>query len=180
MKNPIITPRLIFMTLAIFAAAMTRLLPHPWNFTAVGGMALFAGACIPNRWLSLIIPMSIMFLTDLVLGFHNTMIPVYFSFALITMLGWWMSKRQGVVTFVGTSLLAGILFFFITNAAMWVVGFWEATPLYSRNISGLYMAIAEGIPFYSWNFLISQFVYGGILFGILYGVKVWKPSLVKA
>jgi hypothetical protein len=180
MKNSLITPRLILMTLAIFAAAMTRVIPHPWNFTAVGAMALFAGACIPNRWLSMIIPMSMMLVTDLILGFHNTMWAVYISFALITMLGWWMSKRQSTGAFISMSLIASVLFFFITNAAMWVVGFWETTPLYSRNISGLFLAIAEGIPFYSWNFLISQFVYGGVLFGIFYAVKAWKPSLLKA
>jgi hypothetical protein len=181
MKNSIFTPRLIFMTLAIVAAALTRFLPHPPNFTAIGGIALFAGACIPNRWLSLVLPMGVMIATDAVIGFHNTAWAVYLSFALITMLGWLMRERQSVGGFLGTSLVASVLFFFITNAAMWIVGFWTSEPLiYSKNISGLYEAIAAGIPFYSYNFLISQFVYGGILFGAFYAAKVWKPSLVKA
>ncbi len=181
MKNSIITPRIIFLTLAIVAAALTRFLPHPPNFTAIGGIALFAGACIPNRLLSLLIPLSLMIVTDAVIGFHNTAWAVYLSFGLITMLGWWLSKRNSVGGFIGTSLIASLLFFFITNAAMWVVGFWTSEPLmYSKGIDGLFTAIAAGIPFYSYNFLISQFVYGGILFGAFYAAKAWKPSLVKA
>lgn len=181
MKNSIFTPRLLFVTIAIVAAAITRFLPHPPNFTAIGGMALFAGALIPNRWLSLLIPMSVMVLTDVVIGFHNTAWAVYLSLGLITMLGWLMRNRQSVLGFAGTSLAASVLFFFITNAAMWLVGFWTSEPLmYSKDIGGLVSAIEMGIPFYSYNFLVSQFVYGGILFGVFYAVKAWKPTLVKA
>jgi hypothetical protein len=181
MKNAFFTPRLAFVTVALIAAALTRFLPHPPNFTAIGGMALFAGACIPNRWLSLILPMLVMVVTDSIIGFHNTVWAVYLAFALITMLGWTMRERQNVVGFVGTSLAASVLFFLLTNAAMWMVGFWTSEPLlYPKSINGLWMAIDAGIPFYSYNFLISQFVYGGVLFGAFYAVKVWKPSLVKA
>ncbi|HET6992968.1 MAG TPA: DUF6580 family putative transport protein, partial [Bacteroidia bacterium] len=166
MKNSIFTPRLLFIAVAALAAALTRFIPHPWNFTAIGGMALFAGTFTPKRWLSLLIPMSVMVLTDAVFGFHNTAWAVYFSFGLITMLGWTMRKRQTVLGFAGTSFAASVLFFFITNAAMWLVGFWTNEPLlYPKSINGLWMAIDAGIPFYSYNFLISQFVYGGILFG---------------
>lgn len=179
MKN-IITPRFIFITLAVLAAALTRFLPHPPNFTAIGGIALFAGAFIPNRILSLLVPVSVMVLTDMIIGFHNTVWAVYISIALITMLGWLMQERKTIGGFVGTSFIASLLFFFITNAAMWAVGFWTTEPLmYPTNFGGLVDAIALGIPFYSYNFLISQFVYGGILFGLFYTVKVWKPALLK-
>jgi hypothetical protein len=181
MKNSFFTPRLAFATTVIIAAALTRFLPHPPNFTAIGGMALFAGACIPNRWLSLVIPMLVMVATDSIIGFHNTVWAVYLAFGLITMLGWLMQKRQTVLGFVGTSLAASLLFFFVTNAAMWIVGFWTSEPLlYSKNISGLFAAISSGIPFYSYNFLISQFVYGGVFFGAYYAARMWKPSLIKA
>ncbi len=177
MKN--LTPRLIFITLAVFAAAITRFLPHPPNFTAIGGMALFAGAFIPNRILSLIVPISVMVITDAIIGFHNTVWAVYLSIVLITMLGWLMQERKTTTRFIGTSTLASLLFFFITNAAMWVVGFFSSEAFYPKNFGGLVDAIAMGIPFYSYNFLISQFVYGGILFGLFYTVKVWKPALLK-
>ncbi len=36
--------RLTFILGLIVAAAVARILPHPWNFTPVGAVALFAGA----------------------------------------------------------------------------------------------------------------------------------------
>jgi hypothetical protein len=180
MKNAFFTPRLAFVTTALIAAALTRFLPHPPNFTAIGGMALFAGACIPNRWMSLILPMLVMVATDAVIGFHNTAWAVYLSFGLITMIGWTMRKNQNVLGFIGTSLTASLLFFFITNAAMWAVGFWTTQPLfYPTTAAGLSSAIVEGIPFFG-NTVLSQFIYGGLLFGVYHAVKMWKPSLVKA
>lgn len=180
MKNTFFTPRLAFATTAIIAAALTRFLPHPPNFTAIGGMALFAGACIPNRWLSLVVPMLAMVATDAVIGFHNTAWAVYLAFGLITMIGWTMQKRQSILGFVGTSLAASVLFFFVTNAAMWVVGlFAPATSFYPTSLTGLGEAITSGIPFFS-NTIIGQFVYGGLLFGLFQAAKMWKPTLVKA
>ncbi len=181
MKNSFFTPRLAFATTIIIAAALTRFLPHPPNFTAIGGMALFAGAFIPNRWMSLLIPMLVMVATDFVIGFHNTAWAVYLSFAFIAMLGWTMQNRKTVFGFIGTSLAASLIFFFITNAAMWLVGFWTSEPLlYPKTFGGLVEAISMGIPFYSYNFAISQFVYGGLFFGAFQAVKMWKPSLLKA
>lgn len=182
MKNTIFSPRILFITAAIVAAALTRFLPHPPNFTAIGGMALFAGALIPNRWLSLLLPTLAMVVTDLFIGFHNTQWAVYLSFGLITMLGWTMRDQKNTLSkFIATSFISSVLFFLITNAAMWAVGFWTSEPLmYPTTADGLVDAIALGLPFYSWNFMISQFVYGGILFGGFYTVKAWKPSLVEA
>lgn len=179
MKN-IFTPRLAFVTVAVLLAALNRILPHPDNFTAIGGMALFAGACIPNRWLSLVLPLTIMLITDAIIGFHNTMWAVYLSFAFITMLGWAMKNRQNVFTFIGFSLAASVIFFLITNAAMWVVGFYTNEPLlYPTTIDGLPKAIMAGIPFFD-KTLYSQLLYGGILFGAYHLVRTWKPTLVKA
>ncbi|MFN2604472.1 MAG: ATP-binding protein, partial [Gemmatimonadaceae bacterium] len=87
---------------------------------------------------------------------------------LITMLGWTLQKKNSVGGFLATSLISSILFFFITNAAMWIVGFWTTEPLiYPTTADGFVDAIASGIPFYSWNFLVGQFVFGGILFAFL-------------
>lgn len=181
MKNTLITPRLVFVTVAIAAAAATRLLHLPPNFTAIGALALFSGACMPNRWLSLLVPAIAMVATDLVLGFHNTIWAVYFSFALITMLGWTMKKRQSIGGIAGLSIISSVLFFLITNAAMWIVGFFvpAAERFYPTSIEGLPMSIAAGIPFFG-NTLMSQLLFGAILFGAFHLAKSRKPELVKA
>jgi hypothetical protein len=181
MKNAFFTPRLAFVTVAILAAAATRLLHLPPNFSAVGALALFAGACIPNRLASLAIPTIAMLLTDLVLGFHNTLWAVYMAFALITMIGWVISKRQNVISIGIASIVSSLLFFLITNAAMWVVGFWvpAGEAFYPTSITGLSASLIAGIPFLG-NTVASQIIFTAVLFGAFHAVRSWKPSLVKA
>lgn len=176
--NKILSPRLIFVLTAVGIAAMTRVLPHPPNFTAVTAMALFAGACMSNRWLSLIVPVLAMFITDLFLPSHNTMWAVYGALILTTMLGWTISKKQNFFTITAASLASVLLFFFITNAAMWVVGFF-GPGFYPQTADGLVASIMAGIPFLG-NSLLSHVIYTGVLFGAFHAIKVWKPALVKA
>lgn len=177
--NKVLSPRMIFVLTAIAIAAMTRILPHPSNFTAVGAMALFAGATMSNRWLSLLIPAAALFVTDIFLGFHNTMWAVYGAMALTTMIGWMIRNRQNFITITGGSLIAVMLFFLITNSAMWVVGFFTTGGFYSQNAAGLIESVVAGIPFLG-NSLLSQLVYTGVLFGAFHAVRVYKPTLVRA
>lgn len=176
--NKALSPRIIFVVTAVAFAALTRILPHPPNFTAVGAMALFAGACMANRWLSLLVPMIALFITDIFLGFHNTMWAVYGSVGLTTVMGWFISKRQNFLTVTGASIISALMFFYITNAAMWVVGFF-GPGFYPQTSEGLSLAIEAGIPFRN-DGIISQLLYTGILFGAFHLARVKKPALVKA
>src|ERR1039457_1672835 len=81
----------------ILAAAFTRLIPHYPNFTAVGAIALFGGAYLPNRKLAFAVPFVAMLLTDLIIGFHHTMWAVYLSFGLIVLIGLQVSKNKKVM-----------------------------------------------------------------------------------
>ena len=77
---------LLIFTLILLAAAL-RLAPHPWNFTPVGAIAIFAGATVRDRRLAFLFPLLIMFATDAILGF-NTLTPlVYASFLLSVLIG---------------------------------------------------------------------------------------------
>jgi hypothetical protein len=51
----------------VFLAALARLLPHPPNFTPVAAMALFGAAHFRSRWLTFLVPLTAMFLSDLAL-----------------------------------------------------------------------------------------------------------------
>ncbi len=78
-----------FRSIRIFAigcfilfAACLRILPHPWNFTPVGAMALFGGAKLRNPWAALLFPLSTLFFGDVFIGFHRLIPIVYLAFAL--------------------------------------------------------------------------------------------------
>src|SRR3954465_13474106 len=79
--------RLIALLSAILAAAALRLVPHPPNFTPIGAMALFSGAYLGKRPVAFAAPLCTFLLSDLVLGFYHGPSTVYFSVALIVMIG---------------------------------------------------------------------------------------------
>ena len=58
-------PRLAVIIVLVGIAAMARLMPHPPNFTPIAAMALFGGAYLEGRIGALVLPMSVLFATDL-------------------------------------------------------------------------------------------------------------------
>src|SRR5207245_1343007 len=62
--------------------ALARVVPHPWNFTPVGGMSLFAGARLPG-WQAYLLPIALMAVTDPFVGGYSRVTPfVYLSFLI--------------------------------------------------------------------------------------------------
>lgn len=59
MKN-----KLVYLTGIILAAGLTRLLPHPWNFTPMVGITLMGSTLIANRKLSVLLPLLVWVITD--------------------------------------------------------------------------------------------------------------------
>src|SRR5207248_1817193 len=105
------------------AAAATRLLPHPPNFTPLFAIALFGGAYFRSRVASFAVPLMAMLLSDLALGLFVygkpgvPMMPfVYASFMLTVLLGWWVRQQQrSSVAIGGAALGSSILFFILSN-----------------------------------------------------------------
>ncbi|MBI4947608.1 MAG: hypothetical protein HY840_14555 [Bacteroidetes bacterium] len=188
MKTSIFTPRFLFITATIILAAISRVLPHPPNFTPIGAMALFGGACFVNKKITFIIPLLAMFISDCILeliagiGFHDTIIYVYASFALITLIGINIRNNAKANNIILASLISSVLFFAITN-----FGVWAATG-FAFGMKGLLNTYIIAIPFYGntpfgsffVNTVIGDIFYCGILFGSLYLAKIKFPALRAA
>jgi len=157
----------------VVAAAFVRLIPHPPNFAPITAIALFGGAYYSKKTFAYLIPLSAMFVTDLILGFHSTMWAVYLSFIFIVALGMIMIKKKNVKNIVLASLISSVLFFVLTNIAVWFSGI-----LYPLNIAGLGACFTAAIPFFQ-NTLIGDLVFTGAMFGIYELVKVKFPQLVE-
>ena len=63
--------------------ALSRIIPHPPNFTPLISGVIFLPYLLEDKRAILLLPIAIMFLTDLVLGLHGLMIWTYSSFLLI-------------------------------------------------------------------------------------------------
>ena len=134
--------RLIALLCAIAAAAALRLVPHPPNFSPIDAMALFSGAYLGRRGaLAFAAPLGALVLSDLVLGFYHGMATVYFSVALIVLLGSVALNRVSAVRVAAAAIASSILFFAVTNFGMWL---WSG--IYPRTLGGLEACYARRDP----------------------------------
>ncbi|GBD88241.1 hypothetical protein BMS3Abin03_02176 [bacterium BMS3Abin03] len=173
MNSKSITPKFLVITGMVFLAAFVRLLPHPPNFAPIAAMALFGGAYFSKKWAAFAIPLLAMFLTDLLLGFHSTMWAVYLSFALIVVLGMVMIKQKKISNIFLASVSASVLFFIITNFAVWATGLY-----YAKDLTGLTASYIAAIPFFHYT-LLSNLFFVALMFGSFELVKAKYPQLVK-
>ena len=136
-------------------AALSRLIPHPPNFTPLIAIALFSGFYAANKVLIYGLPIVIMLISDLFLGFYSISIFVYLSFLLISFFGT-MSKNPGAIKIIFGVLLGSVSFFIITNFGVWILGG------YPRNFAGLLSCYTMAIPFFN-NTLAGSFFYSTIM-----------------
>ncbi len=173
MKN-IITPRFIILSLIVIIAAVSRLIPHAPNLTPLAAIALFGGANFNSRWAAFLVPFSALILSDLIIGFYGAdMVSVYLSFALIVLIGMFISNRQNTGSVVTATVSSSLLFFAITNFSVWI-----GNPAHAQNLSGLMECYFVAIPFYK-NSLIGDLFYSALLFGGFYFVRQKFPALAK-
>lgn len=166
------------LVLLLLIAALTRLLPHPDNFTPLGAIALFGGTFIANKRMAIVIPVTVMFLSDILLqilygtGFHSTMVFVYGALVLIATLGFWLRKRVQRQTIMVSSLVGSVLFFFVTNFGMWLTGY------YGFGENSLWNCFIAGIPFFRGT-IMGDLFFNLALFGS-YSIIRWRfPMLVR-
>lgn len=168
-----VTSKFWLVTVMVLAAAFTRLIPHPPNFTAIGAIALFGGAYFSEKKFAFIVPMLAMLLTDLIIGFHDGMLSVYLSFVLIVGIGIYLSRNIKFKNIAAASLLSSILFFVVTNFQMWI-----QSSLYTKNISGLIACYVAAIPFFH-HTILGDLFYAGILFGAFALIQLKFPAFAK-
>ncbi|MFH0829162.1 MAG: DUF6580 family putative transport protein [Candidatus Kerfeldbacteria bacterium] len=155
-----------FAIFLVIVAAATRVLRHlgfvhlPPNVAPIAAMALFGGAILPKR-LAIALPIATMVLSDAIIGFYTpgVMVSVYACFILSAVLGLWIRKRSSIRRIVSGSLAGSVLFFSVTNAAVWAFGAW-----YPKTFQGLTAAYLAGIPFFR-NTVLGDLAFTGIMFG---------------
>lgn len=166
----------------IAAAALTRLLPHPPNFSPVEAMALFGGAYFAARGMALLVPLLAMFASDLALAaihggtYFDYMASagfwlVYACIALSTVLGFGLRGRVTGARVLGYGLAGSVLFFVVTN-----FGAWLGSAMYPQTLQGLAAAYVAGIPFLQWT-VLGTLAYSALLFGGFALLRRQVPAL---
>jgi hypothetical protein len=168
---------------ALVLAALSRLLPHPPNFTPLEAMGLFAGAVLLDRRLAFLLPLGAMAISDAGLallhgmdyGFHSGLPLIYALLAFNVLLGIKLLPQAGTLKIAGTGTFAVLFFWIASNLSVWL-----GSGMYPISTEGLIACYVAALPFLG-NALAGMAFYGLLLFG---GWQVWtsrqSAALVRA
>jgi hypothetical protein len=161
--------------LLIIVGVAMRLLPHPANFAPISAIAMFGGTYL-NKKYALLIPLGALFLSDLYIGFYNIklMLSVYGSFLIVGLMGLWLKKHKKFRNVLAVSVASSVIFFLITNFAVWAFSSW-----YAKSWTGLMQCYTMALPFFR-NTLFGDLFYVGVFFGSYELVINWASKKILA
>lgn len=178
---------ILIVTGIIIFAALTRLLPHAYNFTPIGAIALFGAAYFTKKKWALIIPLAAIWMSDLLLNnivysefytgftfFTSGFLYIYGSIALIVVLGYYLLKKITFGRVLGGALGASVIFFIVSNFGVWISG-----SMYPLTFEGLIACYTAAIPFFHYT-IAGNVVYSALLFGAYEWMKATYPVLQPA
>ena len=155
----------IFLISVISFAVLSRFLPHPPNFTPVAAIALLSCKGFNNRWIAIIIPMIIMFISDLVLGLHGSIPFVYGAFILISIFGSFVKKIN-----IGVVLSSSVIFFLVSNFGVWFL-------YYPSTFTDLVTCYTLAIPFFL-NTILGDLFFSALMIYSFYYMQ--KRQIISA
>ncbi len=184
-SSSLLAPGPLALAGLILLAALSRLLPHPPNFSPVEAIALFGGAYFSRRGWAVAVPLLAMFGSDLLLGLLNGgiyldyflsagFLSVYACIALSTVLGFGLRGKVSGLRVTSYSLAGSVMFFLVTNFAVWATATSLAVaPACSVGLGACYVA---GLPFFQ-NTLLGTLFYSAMLFGSFALMRDRIPAL---
>ena len=175
----------------ILLAALSRLLPHPYNFSPLVAMALFGGAQFHKKWWAIIAPLAAYFISDIILqasgkmGIYSFSQPfviisqafVYGAMILVALLGTTLHSPKAI-KILGYSLTGSAIFWVISNLGVWVGNSFAAgTTTYEPGLT-LGITYLRALPFYNQmsnemfvNAFGGDLFYSAVLFGVFAFIK---------
>jgi hypothetical protein len=188
----------LFITIAIvvvFASlriAFPNLTTLTGGFTSVGAIALFGGAMFSNKYLSALLPVLVLLVSDIAINFmhydanmssvmYSGWYFVYGSFVLMAIVSRLIMKKVTLSNTIITAVVTTLIHWIVTDTALWGAGFYSATPMYATNFSGLINCHIAAIPF-ELKMLVGTVFYSALMFGAFELIKRQTPALayVKA
>jgi hypothetical protein len=144
------SPGLLAPLLTILAIAAYRMAPHPWNVAPVGALFVLSGLYLGAGWRAWALPFAAVILSDALVYLrwdgsllHPERLGDYLAFALILLMGRSAAGR-GWAFRLGGVLAAPILFFLVSNFAVWVTG----EQPYPPTFGGLWDCYVAALPFF--------------------------------
>lgn len=148
------------VALIFFTLAASRFIPHPPNFTSLISLSFYVPVLFGTRYIPVVLLSFI--LTDIFLGFHDTIFFTWGSIFLISFISNFF-KAELTRRLIG-NLFGSTLFFLITNFGVWLTG------LYEFNFNGLITCYILALPFFG-NTIVSTLFFASIIETIYFFFK---------
>jgi len=142
---------LIIITLGI----LSRVIVHTPNFTPVLSLSLLGGIYLKGRQ-ALLVPLALMVISDLIIGFYPMIFFSWGSILLISALGIWIREKKNLANVLGGSLASAVIFFIVSNFGAWLA-------LYPHTMNGLRECYILAVPFFR-STLVSSVGYSLVFF----------------
>jgi len=134
---------------------LSRIIVHTPNFTPVLSMAFLGGMYLKGRQ-AILVPLALMVISDLMIGFYPLMYLTWGSIVLISVLGLWLRQRKSFVNVLTGSVASAVIFFMVTNFGAWLT-------LYPHTMDGLRQCYILAIPFFR-STLVSTVAYSLVFY----------------
>tara|TARA_B100000900_G_C20376075_1_gene632443 strand:+ start:295 stop:783 length:489 start_codon:yes stop_codon:yes gene_type:complete len=149
----------------LISLSASRFIPHPPNFTSLIALSFYIPAVFGLRYIPVVI--LSLFFTDLIIGFHSTMLFTYGSVILIGLISEYFNKS--ILFRICGALLGAMIFFLISNFGVWLSG------SYGYNFNGFLSCYILALPFFGYT-ILSTLVFS-ITIETLY--KFYQKSFIN-
>mgnify|MGYP006086874017 CR=1 FL=1 len=133
--------------------AASRFVPHPPNFTSLLALSFYVPIFFGKRFIPVVV-LSFA-ITDLFIGFHNTLFYTWGSVALIGLISKYFIHNSMQSRFFG-AISGTFIFFFITNFGVWTLG------SYGYTLEGFILCYTLALPFFGYT-IISTFIFSAAI-----------------
>ena len=160
----------------ILILSLSRLIPHPPNFTPVIAVAILSGVFFKNIYLSLGTLIISMLLADAFIDFYNNILFVYLSLILIAFIFYTISKKINFKNLFAYGFFSSIIFFVISNFGVWVLGSPAVNNVpYEKSFEGLMQCYISAIPFFG-NTFLSTIIFSYSAIYIYKSLPAWSGT----
>ena len=145
--------------------AASRFIPHPPNFTSLLSLSFYVPVALGQRYIpSLLISFLV---TDLVIGFHSTIIFTWGSVLIIGLVSKYFVSS--ILVRIFGALIGATIFYIVTNFGVWIGG------SYSNDLAGLATCYILALPFFGYT-LVSTIIFSTIIETVYKFSKFIKPT----
>ena len=140
-----------FIVISFLSIIVSRLIPHPPNFTSTIAVAFYLPALFGVKYI--IVATTAFIVCDLIIGAHPLILFTWLGLILVGLISQAFTKYYFRVPGV---MIGCLIFFFVSNFGVWLL-----SDMYPQDIKGLTQCYIMGLPF------LQNSLIGSLLFSLI-------------